>query len=259
MKPNRFKLALSEGRVPLGHMVLEFGTRGVAQLLETAGADFVIIDMEHGTFDLADVADQIGWLKATPLAPFVRIPQVAYHFVARAMDTGALGIMVPNVTSAAQAREVVDAMKYAPIGKRGVIVGGAHGDFRPEDPRAFMERSNANTTLICQIESVAGLEQLDAIAAVPGVDVLWVGQMDLTTSLGIPGDFQDQRFLDALRQVVDVARRHGLAAGMQPSTLAQAEAWMALGYNAISYSGDYFVYRDAMTQAFAHIAALRAP
>jgi 4-hydroxy-2-oxoheptanedioate aldolase len=229
MKPNRMKQALAAGRVPVGHMVLEFGTRGTAQLLEAAGADFVVIDMEHSAFDLADVADQIGWLKATTVAPFVRIPQVAYHFVARAMDAGALGVMVPNVSSAAQAREVVDAMKYAPLGRRGVIVGGAHGDFRPEDPRAFMERSNVNTTLICQIESVAGLEQLDAIAGVPGVDVLWVGQMDLTTSLGIPGDFGDERFLAALRQVADAARRHGLAAGIQPGTLAQAEAWMALG------------------------------
>jgi 2-dehydro-3-deoxyglucarate aldolase/4-hydroxy-2-oxoheptanedioate aldolase len=103
---------------------------------------------------------------------------------------------------------------------------------------------------------LAGLENLDAIAAVPGVDVLWVGQMDLTTSLGIPGDFGDPRFLDALAAVVDAARRHGKAAGIQPGTLAQAEEWLALGYNVISYSGDYFVYRDAMTQALAHIRQL---
>ncbi|MEN9935021.1 MAG: hypothetical protein RLZZ387_1600 [Chloroflexota bacterium] len=259
MKPNRLKQALGEGRVPVGHMVLEFGTRGVAKILESAGADFVVIDMEHSAFDAADVADQVAWFKATPIAPFVRIPQALYHFAARVMDAGALGVMVPNVVSAEQARAVVDSVKYAPIGRRGVIVGGAHGDFQPSDIRTFLDRSNENTTVICQIESREGLAQLDAIAAVPGVDVLWVGQADLTTSLGIPGAFGDPLFLDALRAVADAARRHGKAAGIQPNTLAQAEAWMALGYNVISYSGDYFVYQSAMAQAIAAVRALDRP
>jgi 2-keto-3-deoxy-L-rhamnonate aldolase RhmA len=256
VKPNRLQQVLAEGRVPVGHMVLEFGTRGVAKILEVAGADFVIFDMEHGPFDTAQIADLVAWTKATPVAPFVRIPQVAYHFVARALDAGALGIMVPNVRSADEARAVVDAAKYAPMGRRGVILGGGHGDFRNEEARAFFERSNRGTTIICQIESREGLEQLDAIASVPGVDILWVGQADLTQSLGIPGQFQDQRFLDALARVVEVARAHGLAAGIQPGSMAQAEEWMAIGYNVISYSGDYFVYRDALAQAFAGIRRL---
>ncbi len=258
MKPNRLQQVLAEGRVPVGHMILEFGTRGVAKILEAAGADFVVIDMEHGAFDIADVADMVAWFKATPVAPFVRIPQVDYHFVARALDAGALGIMVPNVRSADQARAVVEAAKYAPAGRRGVILGGPHGDFRQEDARAFMERSNVGTTIICQIESREGLEQLEAIAATPGVDILWVGQADLTQSLGIPGAFDDERFLGALRRVVEVARRHGLAAGIQPGNLEQAAEWMALGYNVISYSGDYFVYRDALAQAFAGVRQIAA-
>jgi 2-keto-3-deoxy-L-rhamnonate aldolase RhmA len=256
VKPNRFKQVRAEGRVPVGHMILEFGTRGVAQMLEVAGVDFVVIDMEHTGFSAANVADLIAWFKATTVAPFVRIPQILYHFVARTLDAGALGIMAPNVKSAAEARALVDAAKYAPLGQRGVILGEAHTHFRSVDPREFMEFSNRNTTIICQIESRAGLENLEEIAATPGVDVLWVGHFDLTQSLGIPGQFHHELFLDALKRVVDTARRRGLGAGMQPSGLAQAQEWMELGFDVISYGGDLYIYLDAMTRAVADVRKL---
>ena len=97
IKPNRFQQVLSEGKIPVGHMLFEFNTRGVAQLLDAAGLDFVVIDMEHSSFSMGQTADLIGWLKATTVAPFVRIPQVQYHHIARAMDAGALGVAAPNV------------------------------------------------------------------------------------------------------------------------------------------------------------------
>jgi 2-dehydro-3-deoxyglucarate aldolase/4-hydroxy-2-oxoheptanedioate aldolase len=253
MKPNRLKQVQSEGRIPIGHMVLEFGTRGVAQMLEVAGLDFVVIDMEHTGFSAANVADLIAWFKATTVAPFVRVPQLLHHFVARSLDAGALGIMVPNVVSGAQARALVDAAKYAPLGKRGVILGEAHTHFKSVDPSEFMAFSNQNTTLICQIESREGLDNLDEIAATPGVDVLWIGHFDLTQSLGIPGQFHNQLFLDAAKRVIETARKHGLGAGIQPNSLAQAQEWIELGFDVISYSGDLYVYLDAMTRAVADV------
>ena len=186
----------------------------------------------------------------------MRVPQLLYHFVARTLDAGALGIMVPNVVSAAQARALVDAAKYAPLGKRGVILGESHTHFKSVDPPEFMEYSNQNTTLICQIESREGLENLEEIAATPGVDVLWIGHFDLTQSLGIPGQFHHPLFLDAVKRVVDTARRHGLGAGIQPGSLAQAQEWIELGFDVISYSGDLYVYLDAMTRAVADVRIL---
>src|SRR5215207_10151284 len=256
MKLNRFKQVRADGRTPVGHMVLEFGTRGVAQLLEVAGVDFVVIDMEHTGFSAANIADMIAWFKATTVAPFVRVPQLLYHFVARSLDAGALGIMVPNVTSAGQAQALVDAAKYAPLGKRGVILGEAHTHFQSVDPSEFMAYSNQNTTLICQIESREGLDNLEEIAATPGVDVLWVGHFDLTQALGIPGQFHNQLFLDALKRVVETARQHGLGAGIQPGSLAQAKEWIELGFDVISYSADLYVYLDAMTRAVADVRGL---
>src|SRR5690349_23630770 len=97
MKQNRFQQILAGGGTPAGHMIMEFGTRGIAKILEAAGLDFVVIDMEHTGFDTERIADLVAWLKATDIAPFVRVPQRMYHFLARTMDAGALGVMVGNV------------------------------------------------------------------------------------------------------------------------------------------------------------------
>jgi len=258
MKANRFKSVLAQGKVPVGHMLGEFGTRGIAQILDTSDLDFVLIDTEHAPFTTAQLADLIAWFKVSSIAPFVRIPQVDYHFIARTLDAGALGIMVPNVKTAAQAKAIITAAKYAPLGDRGVILGNAQTDYKGVTPADFMAYANQNTTIICQIESVEGMENLEAIAQTPGVDVLWVGHFDLTNSMGIPGDFADVRFLDALKRVVEVARHYGLGAGIQPGTLAQAQEWMGLGYNVISYGIDFAVYADAMKRAVADVRAFAA-
>jgi 2-keto-3-deoxy-L-rhamnonate aldolase RhmA len=253
MKPNRFKELRAQGKIPVGQMLWEFGTRGIAQMLDVVGLDFVFIDTEHAQFTTAQVADLIAWFGGTQIAPFVRVPQIAYHLLARTMDAGALGVMVPNVKTAAEAQEIVDAVKYAPLGKRGVGLGGALTSYRGVVPVEFLEYSNRNTTVICQIESIEGVENAEAIAATPGVDVLWVGHFDLTQSIGIPGQFGNQRFLDALKRVVEVCNTHNVGAGIQPGSIEQAREWMALGFNVISYSTDMAVYLAAMTQAVGQI------
>ena len=161
MKENRFKRVLREGKAPVGHMIMEFATRGIAKILEAADLDFVVIDMEHTGFDAERVADVIAWLKATDIAPFVRVPQPLYHFMARTMDAGALGIMVGNVETPEQAKSIVNAVKYAPLGSRGVGLGTAHNDYLMPDPVKYMQWANENSTVICQIESPVGLANLD--------------------------------------------------------------------------------------------------
>ena len=246
MKENRLKRALAEGRIPYGHMIWEFATRGIARILDNADLDFVVLDMEHAANDLTEVADQMAWFRATDIAPFVRVPQPYYHFIARTMDAGALGVMVPNVQSAEEARGIVDAVKYAPLGKRGVGLGGAHNDYKVPKPLDYFEYSNSNTTVICQIESTAGVENAEDIAAVEGVDILWVGHFDLTQSMGIPGEFQDDRFLAALQTVVEAARKHGKHAGIQPGGMAQAEQWREIGFNVISWKADIALFSAAL-------------
>ncbi|MCC6340981.1 MAG: aldolase [Bryobacterales bacterium] len=246
MKDNRFQRVIEEGRVPVGHMIMEFGTRGLAMMLKAADVDFVLYDMEHSGFDTCQVADLVAWLKATGIAPFVRVPQPLYHFIARTMDAGALGIMAANVESAAEAKRIVSAVKYAPLGGRGLGLGTAHNDYIAPDTAGYLKHANRNTTVICQIESTAGVENCEAIASTEGVDVLWVGHFDLSSSMGIPAEFHHPRFIDALRRVVAVAKAHGKAAGIQPGDERQAEEWLDMGFNVISWKTDISVYRGAL-------------
>lgn len=257
MKENRYIRRRDEGKLAVGHMLMEFGTRGIARMTANAGADFVLIDTEHAPFSSAQVADIIAWFAATDVAPFVRIPQIEYHFIARTMDAGALGIMVPNVKSGEQARKIVSASKYAPLGDRGVALGGGlTGYDRVEKPREFLDYSNKNTTIICQIESLEGLDAIEEIATTDGVDVLWVGHFDLTQSMGIPGEFDDPRFGDALDRVVETCKRHGLGAGIQPGNLEQAQAWIERGFDVISFGSDQKVYQDGLQQGIDGVRAL---
>lgn len=242
MKDNRFRKVVASGGIPVGHMVWEFGTRGIAKILESANLDFVLIDMEHSEFGTERVTDLIAWFKATDIAPFVRVPAAQYHFIARVMDGGALGVMIPNVETAEQAKLIVDSVKYAPLGRRGVGLGGAHTDYVVPDPVGYFKRANENTTVITQIESPVGISNLEAIASTPGVDVLWVGHFDLSQSMGIPGQFQNEKFLDAMNKVVAVARKYHKVAGIQPGSMEQAEAWLKLGFNVISWGSDAGVF-----------------
>lgn len=256
MKPNRFKQKLAAGVIPVGHMIVEFGTRGIAQILDNAGIDFVLIDTEHTPYTAADLADLFAWFKATTIAPFVRIPEIQYHFIARTMDAGALGVMVPDVKNGEQARAIVDAVKYAPLGQRGMIMNHAHTDYVPADPVEYTAYSNENSTVICQIESEEGLANLEGIASTPGVDVLWVGHSDLTQSMGIPGQFDNPRFLDALKRIVATAAKHDLVAAAQPGNLTLASQWLDLGFGALSYSVDHAVYSAALKQGVEDIRTL---
>ena len=258
MKANRFREAMANGRMPIGHMIMEFGTRGIAKILDSADLDFAVYDMEHSGIDLERIGDLIAWSKACSYAPFVRVPQGLYHFLARAMDAGALGVMVANVETPEQARSIVDAIKYAPLGKRGVGLGTAHTDYVVPDPEQYFRESNESTVVICQIESEIGVGNADAIGGVEGVDVLWVGHFDLTQSMGIPGQFHHERFIAALKTVVSAARKHGLAAGIQPGSTDQADEWIALGFNVISWSSDIAVYRTALESSVKRLRQHRA-
>jgi 2-dehydro-3-deoxyglucarate aldolase/4-hydroxy-2-oxoheptanedioate aldolase len=136
------------------------------------------------------------------------------------------------------------------------MVGAASTDFLSVDARQYLEFSNENTTLICQIESVEGVENIAEIAQTTGVDVLWVGHFDLSTSLGIPAQFHHDKFLDALDQVVRAANRYGLGAAIQPGNLDQAREWIELGFNVISFGADFRVYLEALTRSLRDVRQL---
>ena len=249
MKINRIRELRAEGKIPIGHMISEFGTRGVAKITEAAGVDFVIIDMEHSANGIEAVGDLVAWFRATRVTPMVRIPDTEYHFIARALDAGALGIMVPRVDTPEQAQRAVEAARYPPEGRRGLAIGMAVTDYVYTSPAEYMPEANRNNLVMCQIETQTGLDNVDAIAALDGVDVLFLGQQDLSHSLGIVAEYEHPRFIEALREITAAAKRHGKAAAAQPMNARQAREWIDLGFNVISWGADLAVYELALKAA----------
>jgi 2-dehydro-3-deoxyglucarate aldolase/4-hydroxy-2-oxoheptanedioate aldolase len=248
MREKKVKRALRAGNVALGTLVLEFATTGIGRLAAGAGADFVVFDLEHTGWSVETVRTVLAAARPADFVPIVRVPATQYHFVARVLDVGALGVMVPMVESAEQARSIVQFAKYPPVGRRGCCFGVAHDDYTGGDVVAKMQSANAEGLLVAQIETAAGLESVEAIAAVPELDVLWIGQNDLTASLGIPGQCTHPRYLDAVRRVLEACARYGKAAGIMVGSVEEGRASLAQGFRCLAYWADLWIYEQALRQ-----------
>ena len=243
---------LKQGDLLLGQLVLEFFTPGLGPMLDACGLDFVIFDMEHGRCDIGLLEQMIASCRGSRIVPMVRVPDLNFAPLSRVLDLGARGVMVPRVETAEQAAEIVRALKYAPQGKRGVALGVAH-DLYQAAGAEFFAQANEDIPVIIQVETVKGFENLEAIASVPGVDVLWVGHYDLTVSMGIPAQFDHPRLLQAMDDVVDACRRHGLAPGFLPPTPENAAHWVSKGFRMISLGSDIGVFLDGMRKFRAYV------
>jgi 2-keto-3-deoxy-L-rhamnonate aldolase RhmA len=249
VRVNPVKDMLRGGGTAVGTMVFEFFVPGVPRLLAHAGAEFAIYDMEHGGASIETLRMLAAASRGPSPVPFARVPATEYHLMAGALDAGMLGLMIPMVQDAAQARVVAQATRYPPVGHRGAGLGMHQDDYERSERGSTsdkIEALNARTFVIAQIESPSGIENLDEIASVDGIDCLWVGHNDLSIQMGIPGDFQSQRFQDAIKRVADVADRHGLPAGVMVGDLAGAEDWMSKGYRAIAYGADFRLFVDGL-------------
>lgn len=229
-----------------GHFVVEFATPGIGHILKEAGCDFVLFDTEHSGFGFETIKSAMRYFEAARLPAIVRVPSKAYDQVARAADMGAEAIMVPMVDSAAEAQELVSHLKYTPIGRRGVALGVAHDAYRGGPVAEKLAGANERTCLFAQIETASGVEQADEIAAVDGVDCLWVGHFDLSASLSIPGQFEHPTFLTAIDRVAEACERHGKALGRLVPDSATGVDYAARGFDFLCWSGDVWALQAAV-------------
>jgi 2-keto-3-deoxy-L-rhamnonate aldolase RhmA len=255
MRTNHVKHRLSSGGVSIGTFMFEFNTTGVARLAAAAGAEFAVFDMEHSGWTIETIRMLIATTRPTEMIPLVRVPASEYHFIARALDMGAMGIMVPMVEDAEQAAQLVASAKYPPVGRRGAAFAVAHDDYSGGDLLEKINTANSETLLIAQIETAAGLRNVEQIAAVHGIDCLWIGHFDLTNSLGICGQFDHPKFKDAVEQVLAACRRHGKAPGFMAGDVPTGKSLLDQGFRMLSYGGDLWLYQTAVRQG---VAALQS-
>lgn len=189
MRSNPVKEKVMRGGAAIGTFAIEFATPGFMQICKASGAEFAFIDMEHSGLGMEDIKQQMAYARGVGIVPMVRVPTAQYHFIARVLDAGAMGVMVPMVETEEQARLIVQSVRYPPKGRRGAIFGGSHDDYTGGDIVAKMDAVHERTFVVCQIETERGLENVDTIVGLDGVDCGWIGHFDLSNFIGVPAQF----------------------------------------------------------------------
>lgn len=237
MRDNRVRAAIKRGESVIGTMVQEMRSPAIALLLANAGFDFMFIDMEHGAYDLETAADIIKTARLADIVPLVRVPGDLYHLIARVLDAGAMGVMVPRVETREAVERAVMAMRYPPLGKRGCSTSRGNSDYKGGPLWEFTRHANDNILAVMQIERKAAIDHIDDLLSVPGVDVALIGPADLTLSLGAP-DPGAPVVQDAILTVIDAGKRHGVATGIHLGDAEQVKAWQARGMSMLTCSSE---------------------
>ena len=255
MRGNPVRVNLAKGGTAIGHMAFEFFTPGLCQIMANAGAEFVILDMEHSGIGIETIRQQIAAARGLDIVPMVRVPGCHYHLIAPVLDAGAMGIMVPMVETAEQATQIAAWCRYRPAGVRGLAFGMAHDDFTEGDAVRKMAEENARTLVIPLIETATGIANADQIMAVEGIDIGWLGHFDLTNTMGITAQFDHPDFHAAVDAMVGACRRHGKPAGMLGGSLAMVETFHARGFRCLCYKTDIALLHDALRDGLARLRA----
>ena len=226
------------------------GSPGSAELVGRAGYDWVVVDMEHGNTTESELLAHLNAIEVSGSVALVR-PQSGERLrIGRALDMGAAGIVVPRLDTAEQVREAVTFLRYPPGGQRGVALltrGARLGTVS----HAGVAALNDDIVGIVQIESPSALAAADELASIDGVDVLFVGPADLSHSLGIPGQFSNPTYQDALRSVVAACRAHGKAPGILLYDHASFRPHLDLGFTFVGLGADVSFVNEGAKAALA--------
>lgn len=258
LRTNNIEKRRALGEVPTG-LVVQLGCPDVVEMAGVAGFDYVWIDSEHGSFDIETAVQMFRAADAVGITPLLRVPSHDRSFIMRALDGGAMGVLVPNVETREQAEALVAAAKYfgdRHAGTRGACPGTRAAWHQAQDWPNFVRWSNQNTAVWLIVESPTGVANIDEIASVPGVDAIVMGSFDLAQAMGLDGDITQPEVQRAHERVIESAARHGvdLVANMfalNPEDLAaQGAKWVDEGATILCVGSD--------RRMFAHALASRA-
>ena len=205
---------LEQGHLSLGVGIRTTRSVEIAKMMAIAGFDWLFLDMEHGTMSLDACAQIAAAALDAGIAPIARVPNGQYSIATRALDNGAMGIVMPHVDTAAEAREVVERLKYPPVGHRSVGGWGPHHQLGKLSTGDAVKALNAVNLTVAMLETPIAIANAAEIASVPGVDVLLIGSNDLCAEMGIPGDFGSDRLAEAYAAMIAACQKYGKFPGM---------------------------------------------
>jgi 4-hydroxy-2-oxoheptanedioate aldolase len=250
---------LAEGGIAAGLVVVHSRTPAIARMAASCGYHWLFLDLEHGTMPL-DLAAQICVASLDAgITPVVRVPANEPAWIGRALDGGAIGIVVPHVDTAEDARRAVDAARYPPAGSRSLSGLLPQLSYRPLPAPEAMRQAEALTLVVALIETRAAIEQVEAIAATPGLDALQVGTSDLSVSLGVPGEVEHPKVQNAVRRTIEACRRHGKIAAVGGAYREDSlKLYAGLGIRLMLVGNDLALLMGAMRER-ADLAAALGP
>lgn len=251
---NILKEKLANGQQPIGTF-FELGSPSVVEALGRTGLDFVILDNEHGPFEAESTRDFIRAAENSGLCPLARVRESSRPAVLKLLDVGAQGLIIPDVHTVEQVRDLIAFAKYAPLGKRGFCPSRKDGwgfdEAAAQSVAGQMDYWNRETLLIPQCETVGALEHIEEIAALEGVDGIFIGPFDLSISMGIPGAFERPEFQKALERILAACHAAGKFCIYFTVNAAAVPDSFRQGFDAVAYSLDASVliqaYRDILS------------
>src|SRR5258705_11095447 len=214
MAVNAAKARLRKGDLAIGIGVRLVRNVDIIKVMKAAGFDWLFLDLEHGGMSIETACEISVAAQDSSIAPIVRVPYGELAMATRVLDGGALGIVIPHVDTAEEAREIADRLRYPPRGHRSVGGGQAQFDYAPMKLSEMTRRSDDNTLITVMIETPKAVRNAEAIAAVPGIDSLLIGSSDLSVELGIPGENGHAKIQEAVDTVVAACKKHGKWPGM---------------------------------------------
>ena len=233
---DQFRRRVLAGETLFG-LFLDLSSPASAELCGRAGYDWLLIDLEHGAGTEADLPAMLMAIESTGAAAMVRVQSGERIRIGRALDQGATGVMIPRMQSAAEVAEAVTFLRYPPAGVRGVALrtrGAGQGTVAHAD----VGQINDRIVGIIQIESAGAVDEVDEIASIDGVDVLFVGPADLSHSLGVPGEFGSKPYVAAIERVLDASRAHGKSPGILVYDTAAVPRLLEQGFRFVGIGAD---------------------
>jgi 2-keto-3-deoxy-L-rhamnonate aldolase RhmA len=231
---NALKKKLANKEIVSGLFLCEIRQPSVMQMLYNGGFDYVIIDGEHGPFNIETIADLCRSGVQIGITPVVRVTDITYPLISQPLDAGAHGLMIPRICTAEQVLNVVQLMKYPPIGIRGNAQNRGYTRFTGGNVNEVMEKVNRDRLLIIQIETKEAIDNLDSILAIPEVDVLYIGPNDLSISLGVGGQKDSPILHAAIEKVLESCLKYGKIPGIHSTDLKWTLHWKSKGFQFLS-------------------------
>lgn len=243
---NAAKKKLAEGKLVLCMNLRAARTLDIPMVAAAAGFDCVFVDLEHSATSIETTSTICMGCPGLGITPLVRVPGHEHHHATRALDNGAQGVVVPHVDTAEDARRIADYCRFPPLGHRSMGGGLQQIGFVPMPVGDAARLVNEETLVVAMLESPRGIENCDAIAAVPGIDALLIGTNDLCFELGIPGRFDDPRVVDAYAKLVAACRKHGKFPGMGGvNTPELLERYIGMGVRLVLAGTDFALLLQA--------------